>query len=425
MTTLADLALAAQRYRAKRSRSQSQSGSSSGYGSILSDSEEENGEDESILGSHDPLQQPVSSTSQPTTCNGEHRKLDITNKGMQLLLKMGWTEGTGLGINETGRKEPIPTPAQTPLLGLGKSTQDAYMLSAAIAKPKELESLVIARETEESRAKREEKVKVVQMREEEREDRLRSFYCAICDKGYTTISQFEEHERSYAHHHARRALEAKQARRAGKPSAEARIEKERKREAKELQRMARAAGVTVQPPRAIPSDITLKVGSTVSKSGFKKAGGWAPITASNTTESQTLAANMPVPFNKTAPGDKPNFSVPKFKSAGFTPISLTQSSSTQGPSGSQDIGPAATQKLHSSGPSPTFVASSSASTSFQPSMNQAASKASTGSTSKFAQIAARLAAQRAAGTLTQKTGPKPKIESFENSELERMLDEGV
>ena len=93
-------------------------------------------------------------------------------------------------MNYAGRKEPIPTPAQTPLLGLGKATQDAYMLSNAISKPKELESIIIARESEEAKVKREEKVKEIQTRVVEREDRLKTFHCHVCDKGFVVIPLF-------------------------------------------------------------------------------------------------------------------------------------------------------------------------------------------------------------------------------------------
>jgi hypothetical protein len=161
----------------------------------------------SLHGSHLPKNNHPSNSS-----DHQGAKLGINNKGMQMLLKMGWVEGNGLGVGQkgelflpfqfsrpkiiktwityAGRKEPIPTPAQTPLLGLGKATQDAYMLSNAISKPKELESIIIARETEEAKVKREEKVKEIQTRVVEREDRLKTFHCHVCDKGFVVIPWF-------------------------------------------------------------------------------------------------------------------------------------------------------------------------------------------------------------------------------------------
>jgi len=333
-------------------------------------------------------------------------KLDINNKGMQLLLKMGWIQGNGLGVGQKGRKEPIPTPAQTPLLGLGKATQDAYMLSNAMSKPKELESLVIARESEEAKAKREEKVKEFQTRVVEREDRLKTFHCQVCDKGYTTISQFEEHERSYAHHHAKRAAEAKQARKATGHSSDAKLEKERRREAKELERMARASGMSLD---ARPSSVPGKSEPSKAEGGGlkKPAAGWTKL-SSAVPPSQSVDPSRDggdAPLKPSKPSG--------FKSAGFAPVA---SSSTSGfkPIGGADLAarpsgptPASSSGTLARGP-PAFVASSSAETSFKATLDPSSSEApqstpdSTSAPkaaqplSKFAQIAARLAARKAA-----------------------------
>ncbi|KAI9608155.1 hypothetical protein H4Q26_005611 [Puccinia striiformis f. sp. tritici PST-130] len=434
MSSLNDLSQLAQRYHLKRTRSSSLSGSSSsgssssGYGSILSADEEEHPKEDQP--DHKPQKNDNRSHSHDknnSTNSSDHQgaKLGINNKGMQLLLKMGWVEGNGLGVGQKGRKDPIPTPAQTPLLGLGKATQDAYMLSSAISKPKELESIVIARETEEAKVKREEKVKEVQNRVVEREDRLKTFHCQVCDKGYTTITQFEEHERSYAHHHARRALEAKGARKAigGSAAVEVKLEKERKREAKELERMARAAGMNLdtRPPNSGPpagsSGMQIDGDKPVNKfksTGFKVSG-FAPISSSATIGFK--------PISGTGTVNNPNQPSPSSSSATLTRLP------------------------------PAFVASSSTETSFKSSLNQQpeastsvddpsnlnATSTSTPAqpTSKFAQIAARLAARKAAaaaasaGATDPPSGadlaksnlgqPGSKTHSYV-SEVEKMLD---
>lgn len=331
---------------------------------------------------------------------GEYKKLDMNNKGMLLLLKMGWTQGSGLGMMNDGRKDPIPTPAQTPLLGLGKSTQDQYMLSNAINKPKELESIVISKETQEDKIKREEKVKVLIEREEERGDRLKTFHCSICDKGYANISQFEEHERSYAHHHARRALEAKQAKKSGNESIESKREKERKREEKELKRMAKAVGinVTVEPPsNQKPIQETQQgVKPITGNKGTFKSMGFKPVSGSEEVQPP--------------------------KKMGFKPIGSSSSSVNTIPS--------------SSTPAPTFVISSTKSTSFQSTieaknpeaknpdkeLSTIESKPNPGS--KFAQIAARLAARRLEnGNAKGTSDVRKKLDSC--NELERMLEDGT
>ncbi|CAH7689306.1 hypothetical protein PPACK8108_LOCUS24358 [Phakopsora pachyrhizi] len=372
---------------------------------------------------------------------------------------MGWKEGTGLGANNSGKKSPVPTPTQTPLLGLGKSTQDSYMLDNTISKSKELESIVIAHETEEDRLKREEKVRVVQLREEERGDRLKSFYCSICDKGYTTIRQFEEHERSYAHHHARRALEAKQSRRGGGLPAEARLEKERRREAKELERLASAAGIrletninrpskelipTLNNSKSFSSSSSLPT-TTFSGSGFKKVGGWEPISNSLTTQkthdedktfkessSFSNVANV-LDNSEVARGLELSAS---FKSSGFSPISRSRtnnrvvigvtSEKEQQPREVEDTQADLSKTSNpTTGNDPTSQRTDEKSDDLKKDQN----KLSTGGgQSKFAQIAARLKAQRAAddsGTRSSMNkASKPRPKGGVDSELERMLEDG-
>ncbi|PLW21214.1 hypothetical protein PCANC_05393 [Puccinia coronata f. sp. avenae] len=442
MSSLNHLSELAHRYHLKRTRSTSSSGSSSsstsGYGSILSEDEEERknnqSEDQpttSLHGSHLPKNNHPSNSS-------DHQgvKLGINNKGMQMLLKMGWVEGNGLGVGQKGRKEPIPTPAQTPLLGLGKATQDAYMLSNAISKPKELESIIIARETEEAKVKREEKVKEIQTRVVEREDRLKTFHCHVCDKGYTTISQFEEHERSYAHHHAKRALEAKEARKSTGRSTEAKLEKERKREAKELERMARAAGMNLDArPSAAAKAEPLQTGS----GGFQKpTSGWTkqPSTAS--------ASQNPDPSMTSDDKCTKTFKPSGFKSAGFAPISSSSSASGFKLIGSvsteKDLGNPVSSSTSSRLP-PTFVASTSAETGFTATrdrstevpkaVNPTSHSGAPQPTSKFAQIAARLAARKAAAAAASPSHadhatcntsePTSQVRS-DHSEIEKMLN---
>ncbi|KAA1101456.1 hypothetical protein PGT21_020552 [Puccinia graminis f. sp. tritici] len=473
MSSLDHLSRLAQRYQLKRTRSissgsssSSSSASSSGYGSILSADEDGKKNDQSDPqskqnepGSHPPKQNHSNHSS-----DHQGDRLGIDNKGMQLLLKMGWIQGNGLGVGQKGRKEPIPTPAQTPLLGLGKATQDAYMLSNSISKPKELESMVIARETEEAKVKREEKVKEIQTRVVEREDRLKTFHCQVCDKGYTTISQFEEHERSYAHHHARRALEAKEARKSMGSSAEAKLEKERKREAKELERMARAAGMSLdaRPSVSVKPELP-KTGSA----GFKKpTAGWIKLPPPASTLSTSQNPDPPIDSGLgilPADNSKPinSFKPSGFKkSSAFAPISSASSSGFKPIAGTSTanrpnhLTSSSSSSSSSATPTrlpPTFVASSSIETSFKPSLNHPpeipisiddrSNSDTTGAstpaqpTSKFAQIAARLAARKAAAAAAapglpshaDTTGssmdkPNSKTATGYDSEVEKMLD---
>lgn len=47
------------------------------------------------------------------------RAIDSSNVGFQLLKKFGWKEGTGLGVSEQGRLEPVQTHIKKDKRGLG------------------------------------------------------------------------------------------------------------------------------------------------------------------------------------------------------------------------------------------------------------------------------------------------------------------
>ncbi|KAG0146744.1 hypothetical protein CROQUDRAFT_656909 [Cronartium quercuum f. sp. fusiforme G11] len=384
MSNLESLAEGAKRYNMKiRKRSTSSSSSSSGYGSIISKSEEE----EEEITNEVPLEKNSINLDIEKDEEG-NKKLDRSNKGMKLLLKMGWNEGSGLGLTNNGRKEPIPTPTQTNLLGIGKLTQDNYMLKKSVNKPKELESIIISRETIEDKKIREDKLKLVKEREDEREDRLKTFYCSICDKGYTNISQFEEHERSYAHHHAKRAIESKQqVRKVVNQSKDIRREKERKREEKELKRMAIAVGVNIN----------------------------------NKLEGGSIGSSNSLILQKTLEPKIEN----KFKSSGFNPIKNQDQSNNFKPIVESNNLQSSSSNLNP----PKFIKSSSSNTSFKSSsdfnqsnsLNDQSNPSKPMVSSKFTKIAERLAAKRANGeTIINRS----KKSHSETSELERMLEEG-
>ena len=66
---------------------------------------------------------------------------------------------------------------------------------------------------------------------------LKAFYCALCDKQFKNVAQYDEHTNSYAHHHKARFRDMQAAQRASSNTREEvdkRKEKERKREEKEL-----------------------------------------------------------------------------------------------------------------------------------------------------------------------------------------------
>ncbi len=82
--------------------------------------------------------------------------LPDTNKGFQLLLKMGWTSGRGLGRNEDGIVEPVSTGVDAGVrLGLGKQAQDDRFTNPELVTRRLLESEVQANEDGERRQRRE------------------------------------------------------------------------------------------------------------------------------------------------------------------------------------------------------------------------------------------------------------------------------
>ncbi|KAL8520713.1 hypothetical protein ACS0TY_011311 [Phlomoides rotata] len=61
----------------------------------------------------------VGSGTPSNTASSASTPIDSSNIGFQLLKKHGWKEGTGLGVSEQGRLEPIQTSVKKNKRGLG------------------------------------------------------------------------------------------------------------------------------------------------------------------------------------------------------------------------------------------------------------------------------------------------------------------
>ncbi|KAF9945308.1 G patch domain-containing protein 8, partial [Modicella reniformis] len=165
-----------------------------------------------------------------------------SNIGYKLLLKMGWKAGTGLGQNAAGRTAPIPIEHKQDVLGIGKQDVDSYYNETSTARRRATEVEKQAEETEEDRIKREKQVEQQKAIKAELEMVKSAFYCALCDKQYERISDYEVHLSSYDHNHKKRFKEMKDISRAGAASVTNKIkEKERKREERELAKLQEAA----------------------------------------------------------------------------------------------------------------------------------------------------------------------------------------
>ncbi|KAI8921647.1 hypothetical protein BC831DRAFT_499015 [Entophlyctis helioformis] len=169
-----------------------------------------------------------------------------SNKGFRLMLKLGWTVGTGLGVSGSGRLDPVPILAKDDLLGLGRAEQmRSFHVESTRRKATEMER--IAAETDSERAEREAKVRKTESIKEEIKAVQAAFYCALCDKQYTKISEYETHLSSYDHHHKKRFKEMQEMSKRGAllgqrgaGGASKAKDKERAREEREMQRMQQA-----------------------------------------------------------------------------------------------------------------------------------------------------------------------------------------
>jgi len=93
---------------------------------------------------------------EPTQVASASTALDGSNKGFQLLQKLGWRSGKGLGRNEDGILEPVSTGVDGGArLGLGKQAQDDHFTNPELITRKLLESEVQANEDADRRVRRE------------------------------------------------------------------------------------------------------------------------------------------------------------------------------------------------------------------------------------------------------------------------------
>jgi hypothetical protein len=105
---------------------------------------------------------------------------------------------------------------------------------------------------------------------------LRAFYCELCAKQFSNVAQYDEHTNSYAHAHKARERDMKASAKIGK-DVEARKEKERRREERELRKIAAAAGIKMAKPLVTPTAGQTQVGDE-EKPAPKKSG-WAAVPA--------------------------------------------------------------------------------------------------------------------------------------------------
>ena len=215
-------------------------------------------------------EKPPTEALPPAQLDPDH--IDASNEGFKMLKSMGWTEGEGLGKQSKGDALPLSERIKEEARreGLGRSKQEAEMLSKATTRKRD------DSDDEAARKKRKEVGEEQKRRDEVLAEQHRNFYCACCDKQYTTVSEFSAHLSSYDHHHRKRFAEMREAEKArnADATAEKRSREEARRE-RELQKQIRAAAAAAPAPAApAPAPAALP-----GFGGFqtKKIAGAAPI----------------------------------------------------------------------------------------------------------------------------------------------------
>ena len=165
-------------------------------------------------------------TDAPAPAQLDPNHLDASNEGFKMLKSMGWTEGEGLGKQSKGDALPLSERIREEARreGLGRSKQEAEMLSKATTRKRD------DSDDEAAKKRRKDVGEEQRRRDEILQEQHRNFYCACCDKQYTTVSEFSAHLSSYDHHHRKRFAEMREAEKAR--NADATAEKRSREEAR-------------------------------------------------------------------------------------------------------------------------------------------------------------------------------------------------
>ncbi|PRP83015.1 G patch domain-containing protein 8-like [Planoprotostelium fungivorum] len=184
--------------------------------------------------------------------------LGSTNKGYQLMLKMGWKKDTGLGSGSRGIVDPVRLSATIGKLGLGKLDQD-LSYTENIERPRMLGEV---EDTVETVKKREVLVEKQTKLEDELTKIGESFRCDLCSKQYKNSMELQAHFNSYEHGHKHRFKEMQQMnKRNAKPVAKPTVD----RELEALMQKANAqnkANVPAIPPPPPPASSSSDVEMT-------------------------------------------------------------------------------------------------------------------------------------------------------------------
>ncbi|KAK1935498.1 G patch domain-containing protein 8 [Phytophthora citrophthora] len=202
--------------------------------------------------------------------------LDASNRGYRLLVKMGWSSGSGLGKHEQGIVEPVKMKENLVCLGLGKLAEYDKVTQLATKERRRLNAEM--EETAEQVAAREAKgAKEEQLKAEVNNIRA-AFYCQDCRKQYKTVTEMENHLSSYDHHHTKRLRQLQQQKRRVGTEEEQNVKRRKEQQQEELMLQRRIAAQTkaVGSSSAVKSDADKQEKpstGTGTKVGFSFGGG--------------------------------------------------------------------------------------------------------------------------------------------------------
>jgi len=280
--------------------------------------------------------------TEPVEMASMDRALDASNKGYQLLLKMGWKENTGLGKNGTGKIEPIRIELKDDSKGMGRKELDEEYVNPDNIKRKLME--YEKEETEELKQKRKLESEQIVQRKKDVENITESFYCKLCNKRYKRISEYEGHLSSYDHNHTKRLAEVKEMNRRLKSGIKTRKKKEDDPFAAVLKR-ANAVNPntendsnTLSPVETIPSEphepVTVNQKTSPKVESFEPANDSVPpVVAAPVAFTAFPSFSIPTATikqknnssNRTSLGTKPTTAPDKLTSTNPKPITLNNS----------------------------------------------------------------------------------------------------
>ncbi|XP_062520231.1 G patch domain-containing protein 8-like isoform X2 [Corticium candelabrum] len=124
------------------------------------------------------------------------------NVGYQLMKKMGWKSGCGLGLQQQGRVEPVPIVNKQDSGGIGRLEMELEQVREVSQHRRVLE--VEKEDSEERRQKFKTHIDQEKFIAESTASLRQSYFCMDCNKQYSNYTEYDNHVNSYDHAHRQR-----------------------------------------------------------------------------------------------------------------------------------------------------------------------------------------------------------------------------